>query len=328
MKERESFGSRLGFVLISAGCAIGLGNVWKFPYICGEYGGAAFIIIYLICMVLISLPILICEYAVGRSSRFSIVKAFNKLEQPGTIWHIMRPVGLIGNYFLMMFYTMISGWMLYYAYLSASGRFVGKNPDQISGIFNSMLETPSTMILFNMISIIVCFSICALGLRGGVERTGNVIMSLLILTMIILAVRSVTLENSTNGLKFYLLPDFSKVSEKGIGNTIFAAMSHSFFTLSVGIGSMAIFGSYLKKDRRLLGESLSVATLDTFVALTAGLIIIPTCFAFGIEPDAGPSLLFCDPAKCFRQHAGWPTLGNYLLHLYVIRSHIDCYCCI
>ena len=293
--KQEKFNSRLGFILVSAGCAIGLGNVWKFPYICGENGGAAFIVIYIVCLILLGLPILMCEYAIGRASGRSLMKAYNTLQPEGTKWSRIKGFCFAGNYLLMMFYTMIAGWMLYYAFLAAGGKFVGKDTEEINQIHESLLDNPGIMLLFTFIIILVAFGICALGLNNGVERITKVMMILLISLMLVMAVRTVTLKGASEGLKFYLVPDFEKLSENGIGNVIFDAMTHAFFTLSVGIGSMEIFGSYLKKDRGLVGEAISVTCIDTFVAIMAGIIILPSCFAYGIEPDAGPSLL----ALCF-----------------------------
>lgn len=290
--EKEQFKSRLGFILVSAGCAIGLGNVWKFPYICGENGGAAFIVIYLVCLAMLGLPMLICEYAMGRASRKSLIKAYSVLKPDGKNWGKIGYICYIGNYILMMFYTMVGGWMLYYVYLMASGRFKGLNTEGVQGEFNTMLANPWLMLILTIIIIVVCFGICALGLEKGVERITKVMMILLIILMLVMAVRSVTLSGSEEGLRYYMVPDFNRLKQKGIFNVVFAAMTHAFFTLSIGMGSMEIFGSYLSKERKLVGEGISVTLLDTFVALVAGIIIIPSCFAYGVEPGAGPSLLF------------------------------------
>ena len=308
--ERENFGSRLGFILVSAGCAVGLGNVWKFPYICGQNGGAAFILIYLACLTLLGLPILVCEYAIGRGSGRSIIGAFDKLESKGSNWHSFKWFGFAGNYLLMMFYTMVAGWMLYYTYLMATGRFVGMDATGIQTSFSDMLASPGILILFTMIVIVASFGVCAKGLRNGVEKVTKIMMILLIVLMLILAVRSVTLSGASEGLKFYLVPDFNKLMENGIGNVVFAAMTHAFFTLSVGMGSMEIFGSYLSKDKKLTGEALSVALIDTFVAIMAGIIIIPSCFAYGVEPGAGPSLLFITLPNVFNHMPGGRIWGT------------------
>lgn len=311
MKEREKFGSRLGFILVSAGCAIGLGNVWKFPYICGQNGGAAFILVYLLCLIGFGLPILICEFAIGRKSRKSIVKAFDELEPKNTRWHRFGKFGIAGNYLLMMFYTMVAGWMLAYAYRMIRGNMAGISTEAAKTEFGMMTGNPGELLFWTIIVIAVSFGVCAKGLQNGVEKITKVMMLLLIGLMVVLAVNSVFLPNAIEGVKFYLIPDFGKMIDNGVGTVIFNAMSHAFFTLSVGMGSMEIFGSYLNKDRKLLGEAGNVLVLDTFVALTAGFIIIPACFAYGIEPDAGPSLLFITLPTVFgHMKAGmvWGTL--------------------
>ena len=290
--EKEQFGSRLGFILVSAGCAIGLGNVWKFPYICGENGGAAFIVIYLACLAMLGLPMLICEYAVGRGSGKSVMKAYDVLQPEGTIWGKVKYFCFAGNYLLMMFYTMVAGWMLHYVYLMITGKFVNADTAQVKDTFKNMLNEPGVMMFWTMVIILLCFGICALGLKNGVENITKVMMILLVVLMVVLVFRSVTLPGAEEGLKYYLVPDFKKLSEHGIFNVIFAAMTHAFFTLSIGMGSMEIFGSYLSKERKLTGEALSVTILDTFIALMAGIIIIPSCFAYDVQPDAGPSLLY------------------------------------
>ena len=290
--EKEQFGSRLGFILVSAGCAIGLGNVWKFPYICGENGGAAFIVIYLACLAMLGLPMLICEYAVGRGSGKSVMKAYDVLQPEGTIWGKVKYFCFAGNYLLMMFYTMVAGWMLHYVYLMITGKFVNADTAQVKDTFKNMLNEPGVMMFWTMVIILLCFGVCALGLKNGVENITKVMMILLVVLMVVLVFRSVTLPGAEEGLKYYLVPDFKKLSEHGIFNVVFAAMTHAFFTLSIGMGSMEIFGSYLSKERKLTGEALSVTILDTFIALMAGIIIIPSCFAYDVQPDAGPSLLY------------------------------------
>lgn len=310
MEKRESFGTRLGFILVSAGCAVGLGNVWKFPYICGQNGGAAFILLYLVCLVVLGLPILICEYAVGRASRHSVAKAFSDLEPEHTNWHRFGWFGIAGNYLLMMFYTMVAGWMINYALRMLTGRLSGMETEQIAEQFTNMLASPTEMMLFMVISVLLSFGVCSLGLQNGVERITKIMMLLLICLMIVLAVHSLMLPNMKEGLAFYLVPDVSKFSEIGFGNVLFAAMSHAFFTLSVGMGSMEIFGSYLDKSRSLTGEALSVLGLDTFVALMAGIIIIPACFAYGVQPDSGPPLLFITLPNVFNHMAGGQIWGT------------------
>lgn len=309
--NREKFASRLGFILVSAGCAVGLGNVWKFPYICGINGGAIFILIYLICLVALGLPILICEFAIGRGSGLSIGGALRKLAPDGKRWHHFRYYGFAGNYLLMMFYTMVAGWMLYYVYVMAFGVISGQQTEKVKEAFDGMLGNPGLMIFWTLVVIALCIGICALGLQNGVERITKVMMIALILLMIVMAVHSLTLKGSGKGLAFYLIPDWDKVQERGWGNIIFDAMTHAFFTLSVGVGSMEIFGSYLEKERKLTGEALNVMVLDTMIALVAGIIIIPACFAYGISPDAGPSLLFITLPNVFHHMAGgqvWGTL--------------------
>lgn len=310
MEKRESFGTRLGFILVSAGCAVGLGNVWKFPYICGQNGGAAFILLYLVCLVVLGLPILICEYAVGRASRHSVAKAFSDLEPEHTNWHRFGWFGIAGNYLLMMFYTMVAGWMINYALRMLTGRLSGMETEQIAEQFTNMLASPTEMMLFMVIAVLLSFGVCSLGLQNGVERITKIMMLLLVCLMIVLAVHSLMLPNMKEGLAFYLVPDVSKFSEIGFGNVLFAAMSHAFFTLSVGMGSMEIFGSYLDKSRSLTGEALSVLGLDTFVALMAGIIIIPACFAYGVQPDSGPPLLFITLPNVFNHMAGGQIWGT------------------
>ncbi len=310
MKERESFGSRLGFILVSAGCAIGLGNVWKFPYICGENGGAAFILIYLLCLLGFGLPILICEFAIGRKSKKSIVKAFEELEPKHTKWHRFGKFGLAGNYLLMMFYTMVAGWMIAYAYRMLAGKMQVMDTEAIKTEFDMLMASPAEMIGWTVVIILISFGVCAKGLQNGVEKITKIMMLLLIGLMVVLAINSLVLPNAVQGIRFYLIPDFKKMTQNGLGTVIFNAMSHAFFTLSVGMGSMEIFGSYLNKERKLTGEAVNVLVLDTFVALTAGFIIIPACFAYGIEPDSGPSLLFITLPSVFGHMNGGRIWGS------------------
>lgn len=311
MANREKFASRLGFILVSAGCAIGIGNVWKFPYICGMYGGAGFIVMYLAFLIILGLPILVCEFTVGRGSGLGMGKAFEKLEPEGTKWHIFKWISILGSFLLMMFYTMVGGWMLYYAYLELTGKMTGLDADGVANVFSTMLSQPLTMGLWALIAIIISFGVCILGVKNGVEKVTKVMMSFLIILMIVLAVNSVFLPNASEGIKFYLVPNFKTVAENGIGTAVFAAMSHAFFTLSIGIGAMEIFGSYLDKKKRITGEAVNIILLDTFVALMAGFIIIPACFSFGVEPGAGPSLLFITLPNLFNNMAGgriWGTM--------------------
>ena len=303
MKQREKFGSRLGFILISAGCAIGLGNVWRFPYITGQYGGAAFVLVYLVFLLFFGLPIMVMEFSVGRASQQSAAKSFHVLEPKGTKWHLYSYGAMLGNYMLMAYYTTIGGWMVAYFFKMVMGDFVGKTPEQVGGIFNNMLADPLYMLFWMVITVLICFGVCSRGLKNGVEKVNKVMMLALLAIMILLVFRSVTLKGATEGLKFYLMPDFSKLYEAkgGLMETIFAAMGQAFFTLSLGIGALAIFGSYIDKDRSLTGEAISIGVLDTFVALTAGLIIFPAASAFNVKADSGPSLIFVTLPNIFDQ---------------------------
>lgn len=290
--KREKLGSRLGFILLSAGCAIGIGNVWKFPYMVGQHGGSAFVLFYVFFLLVLGLPIMTMEFAVGRASQKSPVAAYQELQKPGQKWHIHGYIAMIGNYLLMMFYTTVAGWMLHFFYLTASGKFVGATPEQVSGQFSDMLSQPLVMGGWMVLVVLVGYGICAQGLQNGLERITKIMMILLLAIMVVLAVNSVLMDGAKEGLEFYLYPDFSRMQQIGIGTTIVGAMNQAFFTLSLGIGAMAIFGSYIGKDRSLLGEAVNVAILDTFVAITAGLIIFPACFSFGVAADSGPSLIF------------------------------------
>ena len=309
MKERETFGSRLGFILVSAGCAVGLGNVWKFPYMTGKYGGAAFILIYLVFLVLLGLPILVSEFAVGRSSRLSTARAFHKLEPEGSNFHKYSYMGMIGNYMLMMFYTMVAGWMMYYCYVMATGKLSGASSDEVSGFFSNLMTSTGTMTGWMIVAVLLSFGVCSLGLQNGIERITKVMMICLLALIVVLAVHSVTLDGAMEGVKFYLVPNLDNIRAAGLGNVIFGALSQAFFTLSIGIGAMEIFGSYMGKECTLAGESINILILDTFVALMAGLIIIPACFAFNVEPGAGPGLVFITLPNVFNQMAGGRLWG-------------------
>ncbi|WP_370783711.1 sodium-dependent transporter [[Ruminococcus] lactaris] len=322
--QREKFGSRLGFILISAGCAIGLGNVWRFPYITGKYGGAAFVLIYLVFLVLLGLPIMVMEFAVGRASQASVAMSFDRLEPLGTKWHWYKWFGMAGNYLLMMFYTTIGGWILLYVFKMAGGEFEGKNADEIAGVFGNLMEKPGLMTICMILVVAVCFGIVCMGLQKGVEKITKKMMILLLALMVILAIRSATLPGAGEGIRFYLLPDFKKAAESGLKEVIFAAMGQSFFTLSLGIGAIAIFGSYIDKKRRLTGEAVCVTVLDTCVALIAGMIIFPACFAFGVQPDSGPSLIFITLPNIFNSMSGgriWGTLF-FLCMLFAAASTV------
>ncbi len=311
MEKREKFRSRLGFVLVSAGCAVGLGNVWKFPYICGQYGGAAFILIYLLFLVVLGIPILMAEMAVGRGSGKGISMAFDELEKDGEKWHWAKWFSIIGNYALMMFYTMVCGWMINYMIKMGSGQLSGIDPDAVAGKFGEMLADPGELIIWTVVSCIIAFAICAKGLQSGIERITKVMMIVLIILMAILAVNSLLLPGAAEGIRFYLVPDFNRLAENGVGEAVFAAMTHAFFTLSIGIGSMEIFGSYLGKENALPGECLNIVGVDTLVALLAGFIIIPACFAYNVTPGAGPSLLFITLPNVFNNMPGgriWGTM--------------------
>lgn len=292
MKERERLGSRLGFILISAGCAIGIGNVWKFPYMAGQGGGGAFVLFYLLFLLILGLPIMTMEFTVGRASQKSPVKAYYALEKPGQKWHIHGYITLIGCYLLMMFYTTVAGWMLHYFYLTATGKFTGLDSDAVASQFNTMLSQPQVMGFWMVIIVIAGILVCSIGLQNGLEKVTKVMMISLLFIMVILAINSFFMDGAKEGLSFYLIPDFERMKEIGIIKTITGAMNQAFFTLSLGIGAMSIFGSYIGKERSLLGESLNIALLDTFVAITSGLIIFPACFTFHVDQTSGPGLIF------------------------------------
>lgn len=292
MKKREKFSSRFGFILISAGCAIGLGNVWRFPYITGKYGGAAFVLLYLFFLLILGLPIMVMEFAVGRASQKSVAGSFEVLEPKGSKWHLYKYFALSGNYLLMMFYTTIAGWMLIYFFKTLAGGFAGLNIEQVAAVYDATTSDPWLSAAAMLFVVALGMFIVSRGLRNGVEKVSKFMMSALLLIMVLLAIRSLTLPNAMAGLAFYLKPDFGKLFEYNLSEVIFAAMGQAFFTLSLGIGALAIFGSYIDKERSLLGESISITLLDTFVALVSGLIIFPACFAFGVNPDSGFGLIF------------------------------------
>lgn len=290
--ERETLKSRLGFILLSAGCAIGIGNVWKVPYIAGQGGGGAFVLFYLIFLVILGLPIMTMEFAVGRASRKSPVRAYQALEKPGQKWHIHGYFTLIGCYLLMMFYTTVAGWMLHYFYMTAVGKLAGLNAEQVAGKFTEMLASPATMTFWMVFVVVVSILVCAKGLQSGLERVTKGMMIALLLIMVVLAVNSLFMPGAKEGLSFFLVPDFARMQEVGVVNTLVSAMNQAFFTLSLGIGAMSIFGSYIGKEHSLLGESVRIVVLDTFVAITAGLIIFPACFTYHVDQTSGPSLIF------------------------------------
>ena len=311
MEKRERFSSRLGFILISAGCAIGLGNVWRFPYITGQYGGAAFVLIYLLFLIILGMPIMVMEFAVEKKKKKSAVRSFHVLEPKGSKWHLTGYAAMAGNYLLMMFYTTVGGWMLAYVLKMATGEFVGLSPEEVGNVFGNMLAQPGYMTAWMIVAVLIGFFVCSLGLQNGVERITKVMMSCLFIILLALCVRSVTLPGAGEGISFYLIPNFHRMLEAGIGEVVYAAMGQAFFTLSLGIGAMSIFGSYISKDRSLTGETVSICALDTIVALLAGLAIIPACFAFGIDAGQGPGLVFVTLPNVFNQMVGgqlWGTL--------------------
>ena len=290
--KRERLGSRLGFILLSAGCAIGIGNVWKFPYMVGQYGGGIFVLIYLFFLVVMGVPIMTMEFAMGRASRKSPARMYQQLEPQGSKWHAHGYAAVIGNYLLMMFYTTVAGWMIRYFVSTAKGDFVGLDNAGIGDYFNNMLADPGPMAFYMILVVIVGFLVCSFGLQKGLERITKYMMLALLAIMVVLAVNSSFMDGGKEGLEFYLKPSIENLKAAGVGNVIVAAMNQSFFTLSLGMGAMAIFGSYLDKDRRLMGESINIALLDTFVALVSGLIIFPACTAYDVEVGAGPPLIF------------------------------------
>lgn len=292
MEQREQLGSRLGFILLSAGCAIGIGNVWKFPYMVGQYGGGAFVLIYLFFLVILGIPVMTMEFAMGRAGQRSPARLYQQLEPKGSKWHLHGYVAMAGNYILMMFYTSVAGWMLDYFVRTAGGQFVGADTDGVAAQFSQMLGDPLRMTLFMGIIVVLGFLVCSFSLQKGLERITKWMMVALLVIMVVLAINSVCTAGGSQGLRFYLVPDLARMKKVGIGNVVAGAMNQAFFTLSLGIGAMAIFGSYIGKERALMGESARVAALDTLVALCSGLIIFPACFAYGVQPDSGPSLIF------------------------------------
>ena len=321
---RERLGSRLGFILLSAGCAIGVGNVWKFPWMAGQYGGGAFVLIYLIFLVIIGLPVMVMEFSLGRASQASPVMLYQKLQKPGQKWHVHGYATLIGNIIIMMFYTSVTGWILYYFVKFLSGDMTGITNKSSANLFGEMLSSPTITVGFMAIVVILGFVILSFGLQNGVERITKYMMLVLLGLMVILAINSFTLSGAKEGLEFYLKPDVSKIN----GSVVVGAMNQAFFTLSLGIGSMAIFGSYLNRDRSLLGESVNILVLDTFVAITAGLIIFPASFTYDVETTSGPSLLFVAMAKVFNNMPGgrwWGTLF-FLFMFFAAMSTVIAVC--
>ncbi len=308
--KRESFKSRLGFILISAGCAVGIGNVWKFPYVTGQNGGGIFVLFYLLFLIAVGVPVLTMEFAVGRASQKSVVGCYQELEKKGSKWHLHGYVALFGNYVLMMFYTTVSGWMLSYFYRFLRNDFKGLGPEAVAGEFSGMLADPYGMAFWMAVIVIGGFLICSFGLQAGVEKISKPMMIGLLLLIVVLAFHSIALDGGMEGLKFYLVPDWGKVEKSGLVNVIIAAMNQAFFTLSLGIGAMEIFGSYMSREHTLLGESLRIAVLDTFVAIVSGLIIFPACFAYGVDPGAGPELIFITLPNVFSSMPGGNIWGS------------------
>ena len=318
----SSFSTRLGFILVSAGCAIGLGNVWRFPFITGKYGGASFVLLSLVFLAILGLPIMVSEFAVGRASVHSAAKSFDILEPEGTKWHLYKYGCIIGNIMLMMYYTMISGWMFYYLYKMAAGAFIGLDPKQVGAILGGLVSDPVTMTAYTCVVCILGGAVCYLGVQSGVERITKIMMTALLFLMVALAINSVLLPGSEAGLEYYLKPDFSKLSHYSLNEVVFAAMGQAFFTLSLGIGALAIFGSYIGKEKRLTGEAVWIIVLDTSVALMAGLIIFPACFSYGINPGAGPNLLFVTLPNVFNHMPGGRFWGS-LFFLFMIFASMS-----
>ena len=308
--QRERLGSRLGFLLLSAGCAIGIGNVWKFPYMVGQYGGGAFVLIYVFFLIVLGVPIMTMEFAIGRAAQKSPVKFYQELEPKGSKWHLHGYVAMAGNYLLLMFYTSVAGWLLQYFVEVATGTFEGMDGTGIKKVYEGMLTKPGTLLLYVAIAIALAAVVCSVGLQKGLERITKWMMLALLAIMVVLAINSVTLSGSGEGLRFYLLPNLDRMKEVGIGNIVVGAMNQAFFTLSIGIGSMAIFGSYIGKERALMGEATRVAVLDTFVAFASGLIIFPACMAYGVQVDSGKSLIFITLPNIFNNLSGGRIWGS------------------
>ena len=307
---REHLGTRLGFILLSAGCAIGIGNVWKFPYMAGQNGGGIFVLIYLLFLAIMGIPVMTMEFAMGRAAQKSPAKMYQQLEPKGSKWHWHGWTAVVGNYILMMFYTSVSGWMLQYFVNTATGAFEGKDAAGVAEAYSNMMGDPWTLMLYMGIVVVIGFTVCSFSLQKGLEKVTKYMMLALLAIMVILAINSFSMSGAAEGLKFYLVPDVNKINEIGWFNVIVGAMNQAFFTLSLGLGSMAIFGSYLKKDRALMGEAVNVAALDTFVAITSGLIIFPACFTYGVEVSSGPPLIFVTLPNIFNNIAGGRIWGS------------------
>ena len=319
--KRESFKSRLGFLLVSAGCAIGIGNVWRFPYVAGQNGGGFFVLLYLIFLVCMGLPVLTMELAVGRASRKSAVMGYKALEKPGSKWHVHGWFCIFGCYMLMMYYTTVCGWMISYFFKFLTGEFkAGMNADQVGAAFGNLLASPGQMGTWMAVSVVAGFFVCSKGLQNGLEKISKFMMVALMVLILVLAVHSLVLPGAGEGLKFYLVPSVDKIQEVGVRNVVTAAMNQAFFTLSLGIAAMEIFGSYMSKDHTLPGEAASICGLDTFVALMAGMIIFPACFSYGVQPDAGPSLIFVTLPNVFVNMAGGRVWGTLFFLFMVFAS--------
>ena len=317
MEQRENLGSRLGFIMLSAGCAIGIGNVWRFPYMVGQNGGGLFVLIYLVFLVILGVPVMTMEYAMGRATRKSILPAYRELEPKGAKWHIMGYFAIAGNYVILMFYSIVSGWILRYFWLMVTGTFVGADKELITAEFGKMMGSPSILLLFMLITMFITVTVCQAGLQNGVERITKVMMMALIGIMVVLGIHSLLLPGASEGVAFYLLPNPENFMKAGVRNVVYGALNQSFFTLSLGMGGMLIFGSYIGKEHSLAGEAVVVAALDTFVAIVAGLITIPACFTYGIAPDSGPSLIFLTLPSVFANLPGGRFWGSlFFLFLY------------
>lgn len=314
--KREHLGSRLGFILISAGCAIGIGNVWKFPYIAGQYGGGIFVLIYLFFLAVIGIPVMTMEFSMGRASRKSPAKLYQQLEPKNSKWHLHGYFATAGNYLLMMFYTTVAGWMLNYFVSTAAGKFEGASSSQIADLFSGMLADPVQMVVYMAIVVAAGFIVCSFSLQKGLERITKFMMLALLVIMMVLATNSLFMDGGREGLAFYLLPNLERMKKIGVGNVVVGAMNQAFFTLSLGIGAMAIFGSYIGRERSLLGESVNIAVLDTFVAVSSGLIIFPACFAYNVEVDSGPSLIFITLPNIFN-HMPFGRIWGSLFFLFM-----------
>ncbi len=308
--KRESFKSRIGFLLVSAGCAIGIGNVWRFPYVTGENGGGLFVLLYLLFLIIMGLPVLTMELAVGRASRKSAVLGYKELEKKGSKWHIHGWIAILGCYVLMMYYTTVSGWMVSYFFKFLKGDFTkGMSAEDTKAAFGNLLSDPKQMTFWMILTVVLGFFVCSRGLQNGLEKISKFMMSALLILIVVLAIHSITLSGAAEGVKFYLVPNMKSVSNVGLKNIITAAMNQAFFTLSLGVAAMEIFGSYMSKDFTLAGEGIKICGLDTFVAIMSGLIIFPACFSYGVEVDAGPSLIFVTLPNVFVNMAGGRVWG-------------------